>query len=370
LKYPVFEPDFGEAEIAAVTSAMRRGEISGVFGKSISQFEEAFASYCGVGHGVAVSNGTVALQLAARVAGVGPGDEVLVSACTNIASALAVFYNGAITIPVDACPRTWNLDLGLLERLITPRTKAIIAVHFLGNPVDMPRLMEIAERHGLKVIEDCAEAHGAEWQGRKVGSFGHLACFSFLSNKVITTGEGGMILTRDAGMAEQLRYLRSLAFGKIRFYHEEAGYNFRLTSMQAAMGVVQVGRLEEIIGKKIDLYRRYQKRLASIRGIRLVQEPTDGRHVHWMVGLRLDREFGISRDDLRNRLTAHGVDTRTFFCPMNQQPFLNRQPGSRRASCPIADDLWKDGLYLPSTTSLSDVDLDFIVGAIRGSGGI
>lgn len=365
MKYPVFEPDYGDAEISAVTSAMRRGEISGVFGKSIPEFEEAFARYCGVPHGVAVSNGTVALQLAARVAGVVPGDEVLVSACTNIASALAVYYNGGITVPVDACPDTWNLDLNLLETLITPRTKAIVVVHFLGNPVDMPRLMDIANRHGLKVIEDCAEAHGAEWKGQKVGSFGHLACFSFLSNKVITTGEGGMVLTRDPKMAEELRFLRSLAFGKIRFYHEAPGYNFRMTAMQAAMGIVQTGRLEEVIEKKINLYRRYQARLVGIPGVRLVKEPLEGRHVHWMVGLRLGREFGVSRDRLRAHLAAGEIDTRTFFCPMNQQPFLKLQAGNREVACPVADKLWEDGLYLPSTTALADVDLDYIAGQIR-----
>lgn len=351
----------------AVTSAMRRGEISGVFGKSIPEFEEAFARYCGVPHGVAVSNGTVALQLAARVAGVGPGDEVLVSACTNIASALAVYYNGGNTVPVDACPDTWNLDLNLLETLITPRTKAIVVVHFLGNPVDMPRLMDIANRHGLKVIEDCAEAHGAEWKGQKVGSFGHLACFSFLSNKVITTGEGGMILTQDEKMAEELRYLRSLAFGKVRFYHEVPGYNFRLTAMQAAMGVVQTARLEEVIGKKISLYRRYQARLAGIREIQLVQEPPGGRHVHWMVGLRLGPKFGVSRDRLRDCLATKGIDTRTFFCPMSQQPFLRQQVGHRDVPCPVADALWQDGLYLPSTTSLTDADLDYIIGQIQAA---
>jgi len=367
LKYPVFEPDFGEAEIAAVTSAMRRGEISGIFGKSIAEFEGAFAGYCGAAHGVAVSNGTVALQLAARVAGVGPGDEVLVSACTNIASALAVYYNGGITVPVDACAKTWNLDLNLLETLITPKTKAIVVVHFLGNPVDMPRLMDVANRYGLKVIEDCAEAHGAEWKGQKVGSFGHLACFSFLSNKVITTGEGGMVLTQDAQMADEMRYLRSLAFGKVRFYHEVPGYNFRLTAMQAAMGVVQTARLEEVIEKKIDLYRRYQARLSSIPGIQLVQEPLEGRHVHWMVGLRLGPKFGVSRDRLRDHLATKGIDTRTFFCPMNQQPFLRRQAGHRDAVCPVADALWEDGVYLPSTTSLTDADLDYIAGQIRSA---
>lgn len=360
MKYPVFEPDYGDAEISAVSEAMRRGEISGVFGRSIGEFESAFASYCGVKHGVAVANGTVALQLAARVAGIGSGDEVLVSASTNIASALAVYYNGAVTVPVDSEDDTWNLDLDLLENLITPRTKAIVVVHLLGNPVDMDRLMEIAKRHNLIVIEDCAEAHGAEWRGRKVGSFGHMSCFSFLSNKVITTGEGGMVLTNDEKMAAELKYLRSLAFGPVRFLHQDAGYNFRLSSMQAAMGVVQVRRIEEIIAQKINLFRRYKERLQSVPGIQFPQEPIDGRHVHWMVGIRIREEFGCKRDNLRKYLDEAGIDTRTLFCPMNQQPFITLQKGYGAVQCPVADKMWDDGLYLPSTTSLVDGDLDFI----------
>ncbi|MEO8205535.1 MAG: DegT/DnrJ/EryC1/StrS family aminotransferase [Chthoniobacterales bacterium] len=360
MKYPVFEPDFGEPEIEAVVAAMRRGEISGTFGRAISDFEESFARYCGSNYGVAVSNGTVALQLAVRVGGVGPGDEVLVSSCTNIASGLAVFYNNAVTVPVDSEDHTWNLDLDLLESLITPRTKAIVLVHLLGNPVDMTRLMAIANKHSLLVIEDCAEAHGAIWKGRKVGSFGHMNCFSFLSNKVITTGEGGMILTDDAEMARQLKYLRSLAFGPVRFLHEEAGYNFRISSMQAAMGVVQVAKIESVIEQKIALYRRYKERLQHLEGIQFPVEPADGRHVHWMVGIRIRKEFGPTRDVLKDHLTKEGIDTRTLFCPMNQQPFLVGQEGYRNIPCPVADRIWEDGIYLPSTTALTDSDLDFI----------
>lgn len=176
-----------------------------------------------------------------------------------------------------------------------------------------------------------------------------------------------MILTQDEKMAEELSYLRSLAFGKVRFYHEVPGYNFRLTAMQAAMGVVQTARLEEVIRKKISLYRRYQIRLAGIREIQLVQEPPEGRHVHWMVGLRLGPKFGVSRDRLRDQLATKGIDTRTFFCPMNQQPFLRQQVGYRDVPCPVADALWQDGLYLPSTTSLTDADLDHIIGHIQAA---
>ena len=365
MKYPVFEPEFGNAEITAVVEAMRRGEISGVFGRAIPDFEAAFAGYCGVEHGVAVANGTVALQLAARVAGVGPGDEVLVSASTNIASALAACHNGAVTVPVDSENITWNLDISLLESLISPKTKAIIVVHLLGNPVDMPSVMAIAEKHGLVVIEDCAEAHGAEWKGQKVGSFGHMACFSFLSNKIITTGEGGMVITNNSEYAERLRSLRNLAFGKVRFLHEVPAYNFRLSSMQAAMGIVQTARIEEFIARKIKLFEVYRSALAGIPGIQFPAWDPECRHVHWMVGIRIGPEAPFTRDQLKDHLAANGIDTRTFFCPMNRQPFIAAQQGYRLVECPVADAMWYDGIYFPSTISLAIGDVENIVTSIR-----
>lgn len=365
MKYPVFEPEFGDAEITAVADAMRKGEISGVFGRSVPDFEAAFAGYCGVEHGVAVANGTVALQLAARAAGVGPGDEVLVSASTNIASALAAYHNGAVTVPVDSEDKTWNLDISLLESLISRNTKAIIVVHLLGNPVDMPSVMAIAKKHGLVVIEDCAEAHGAEWKGQKVGSFGHMACFSFLSNKIITTGEGGMVVTNDSEYAEQLRSLRNLAFGKVRFLHDVPAYNFRLSSMQAAMGIVQTSKIEEFIARKIKLFEVYRSALAGIPGIRFPEWDSECRHVHWMVGVRISPEAPFTRDGLKQHLAANGIDTRTFFCPMNQQPFIAAQKGYRRVPCPVADTMWRDGIYFPSTISLGSADVENIVASIR-----
>src|SRR5688572_25799258 len=228
----VFDPIIGEEEIEAVVAALRRGEISGSFGESIPRFEEEFAAYCGCKYGVAVSSGSTALHIAVAAAGIGAGDEVLISASTNIATALAVVHNGAIPVPVDSEEITWNLNLDLIEDLITERTKAIIPVHLYGHPVDMDRLMEITRKHNLLVIEDCAESHGATCRGRMTGSFGDMACFSFYANKVITTGEGGMITTNNEQLAERLRLLRNLAFTKPRFRHEEAGFNFRMTGYQ------------------------------------------------------------------------------------------------------------------------------------------
>ncbi len=362
---PVFEPKLGEAEVQAVAAAVRAGEISGSFGKCLPAFERRFADYCGCKHAVAVSSGTTALQLAVDVAGVGPGDEVLVSASTNIATALGVYHNGARVVPVDSESETWNLNLDLVESLIGPRTKAIIPVHLYGHPVDMDRLGEIAQRHKLLVIEDAAEAHGATCRGRKTGSFGHLGCFSFYANKIITTGEGGMVTTNDDALAEQLRLLRNLAFTKPRFWHERAGYNFRMTGMQAALGLAQLDRIESFIADKRRIAETYRRHLSGVTGLQLPAEASWARNVYWMFAVCVHPEFGVSRDELAQRLSADGVETRTFFCPMNQQPCLS-PPGSRELPpCPVADALWERGLYLPSSCDLEETTIRWICERIR-----
>ena len=350
----VFEPIIGEEEIEAVVAALRRGEISGSFGESIPEFEQEFATYVGCEYGVAVSNGSTALHVAVAAAGIGPGDEVLISSSTNIATALAVIHNGAIPVPVDSENVTWNLDLDLIEGLITDKTKAIIPVHLYGHPVDMDRLMEIARKHSLLVIEDCAESHGATCRGRMTGSFGDMACFSFYANKVITTGEGGMVTTDNKDLAEHLRLLRNLAFTKPRFRHEEAGFNFRMTGYQAAMGLVQFRKIEHIISEKRRVAQTYNGFLKDIGGLQLPHEADWARNVYWMYAVVVDPKFGITRDKLMDRLRNEGIDTRTFFCPMNQQPCLQERPGFRAVPCPVADSLWENGLYLPSTYTLSE----------------
>jgi len=362
---PVFEPQIGEEEIEAVAGALRRGEISGTFGKSIVDFEQGFADYCGCKFGIAVTSGTAALQLAVAAAGIGRGDEVLVSSSTNVATALAIFHNGATTVPVDAEEITWNLDLNLIETLITPKTKAIIPVHLYGHPVDMDALMEIAKRHNLIVIEDCAESHGAKCRGRMTGSFGDMGCFSFYANKVITTGEGGMIVTNKDDLAKRLRLLRNLGFTTPRFWHEVAGYNFRMTGYQAAMGVVQLGKIDRIIAEKRRVAQTYNRNLQGLQGMQLPSELRWAFNVYWMYGVVVKPEFGLTRNELARALWVDGIETRTFFCPMNQQPFLRSQPGFRERPCPVADRLWETGLYLPSTWSLSDDLIGRIAGSVR-----
>lgn len=362
---PVYQPDISEADVQAVAAALRRGEISGSFGEALHLFEAEFARYCGCRHGIAVSSGTTALHLAVAAAGIGPGDEILMSASTNVATALAAYHNGAVSVPVDAEEITWNLDLDLLESLITKRTKAIIPVHLFGHPVDMDRLLPIARKHGLTVIEDCAESHGATVRGRMTGSFGEMGCFSFYANKVITTGEGGMIVTDDDRLADQLRLLRNLAFTTPRFLHQEAGYNFRMTGYQGALGLSQLGRIEQIIAGKRRVAQSYRRELEGVRGLRLPVELEWARNVYWMFAVVVEPEFGISRDALMARLREAGIETRTFFCGMNQQPFLKSQPGYREVPCPVADRLWTSGLYLPSTAALDEASIARIAEAVR-----
>jgi perosamine synthetase len=362
---PVFEPHLGDEEIEAVADAIRRGEISGSFGAEIPAFEREFAEYVGARHGVAVTSGTTALHLAVAALDLEPGAEILVSASTNIASALAAYHNGHVPVPVDSEPVTWNLDLDLIEAQITPRTRAIVPVHLFGHPVDMDAIDEIATRHRLVVIEDCAESHGASVRGRMTGSLGDLGCFSFYANKIITTGEGGMVTTSDDRLAERLRLLRNLAFGKPRFLHEEAGFNFRMTGYQAALGRAQLRKIESIIEQKRRVAHAYTSQLAEVDGIKTPVELEWARNVFWMYAIEVTDEYPLTRDELAGRLAEAGIESRTFFCPLSMQPFLRRQPGYRHVPCPVAERLWKTGLYLPSSITLSDEQIATIVERIR-----
>ncbi len=361
---PVFEPIIGKEEMDAVMDALQKGEISGSFGSYIPNFENEFAKYIGCKYAVAVSNGTTALHLAVAACDIKQGEEILVSASTNIASALAIIHNNAVPIPVDSEPETWNLNLDLIESLITSKTRAIIPVHLFGHPVQMEKLMVIAEKYKLIVIEDCAESHGASVNGKMTGNFGHLNCFSFYANKIITTGEGGMVTTNDELTADKLRLLRNLAFTKPRFFHEEAGFNFRMTGYQAAMGLAQVRKIENIISDKRRVAHLYNKYLANKPGIKTPFEAVWARNVYWMYGIVVDPELGITRNELVRKLSDQGIETRTFFCPMNLQPCVQRVKGFRQIDCPIAENIWENGLYLPSSTNLTEDQIAFVCDAI------
>ncbi len=362
---PGFGPVIDEEDIKAVENALRRGELSGNYGDTIKEFEEKFASFVGCKFGVAVTSGTTALTLAVAAAGISKGDEVLVSSSTNIATALGVTQNQGMVVPVDSGPNTWNLDLDLIDSLITKNTKAIIPVHLFGNPVDMEKLNSIADKYGLMVIEDCAQSPGAEVRGRKAGSFGKMACFSFYSNKIIVTGEGGMVTTNDPELAERLRLLRNLAFTEPRFKHEELGFNYRMPGYVSAMGLSQLGRIDQILEKKKRIYTSYLNYLRDVPGLGLPVIPAWAKSAHWVFGITIKPEFEISRDQLAKYLfEEQGIQTRTFFCPMNMQPALINNMAIKDVACPVGEELWQTGIYLPSSIELEERQIQFIADSI------
>ena len=365
---PVFEPVLEGREREYVLDCLDSNWISSI-GEYITRFETTFAEFCDVSHGVACSNGTAALHLAAEAVGVGPGDEVIVPAFTLIVGASTVFWAGATPVLVDVQPDTWCIDPARIEERITPRTRAIMAVHMYGHPADMPAIMDIARRHDLRVIEDCAEAHGALCHGRKVGSWGDVAAFSFYGNKIITTGEGGMVVTNDDTVAERARLLRNQAFGPERFVHHEVGYNYRMTNIQAAIGLAQCEGLGRRVAKRIEIARVYNELLADEEAVTRPHEAPWAKNVYWMYGLLVNESFGRSRDELREMLTERGVDTRSFFYPLHRQPVF--AGGHRRwpkldGDCPVSEDLGRRGLYLPSGYSLTPEIQEEVVRRLLG----
>jgi perosamine synthetase len=371
---PVNEPLLGQQEMEYVAECLRTGWISSA-GRFIEQFEERWAAYCGRKHGAAVSNGTTALQLAVDALDLRPGDEVILPSFTIISCAAAVVYGGGVPVLVDSEPRTWCMDVGQVAEKITPRTRAIMPVHIYGHPVDMDPLLELARKHNLAIIEDAAEVHGAEYlTGRsgskprwvRCGSFGALSCFSFYGNKLITTGEGGMVLTDDPRLAETLRSLRNLCFQpQRRFYHERLGYNFRLTNVQAALGLGQVERMDTILARKRWMGQEYTRRLQDIPGLQLPAEEPWARNVYWMYGVVLDEKTGLDADRFARRLRDHGVETRPFFLGMHEQPVFHRRGLFVNERYPVAERLARQGLYLPSGVALTEAQLDQVCGAVH-----
>jgi perosamine synthetase len=364
---PINEPVIGQREMEYVTECLRTGWVSSM-GAFLSRFEEQWAAYCDRKYGVAVSSGLAALQLAVTSLDLRPGDEVILPTFTIISCALAVVYGGGVPVLVDADPRTWCMDVGEVERKITPRTRAIMPVHIYGHPVDMDPLLELAQRHGLAVIEDAAEAHGAEYlagrsgpnsRWRRCGSFGTLSCFSFYANKIITTGEGGMVLTDDPQLAETIRSLRDLCYQRRRrFLHERLGHNFRMTNMQAALGLGQVERVEQIVAGKRRMGQEYNRRLADIPGLSLPAEEPWARNIYWMYALLLTDEAGPDAAAVAERLRERGVDTRPFFVGMHEQPALRNRGLFVGERYPVADRLSRWGLQLPSGVALTDRQLE------------
>ena len=363
---PVCEPVIGEKEENYILEALRTNWISSK-GRFVEEFAQKFAEFCGVRYCVLTTSGTTALHLALAALGIGPGDEVIIPAFTMAATAFAVSYTGATPVLVDSEPETGNIDVSKIEEKITPRTRAIIPVHIYGHPCDMDSLIALARKYNLFVIEDAAEAHGAEYRGRRCGSIGDVGCFSFYANKIITMGEGGAVVTNDPQIAEKLRLLSDLAHSpRKRFSHIDLGFNYRLTNLQAAIGLAQLERAEELIEARRRNAQLYNGWLEEIPGLRLPIEKRQHKNVYWMYGVVVEQEFGMDRDKLMEALRQRGIGTRAFFVPMHQQPIYRKKLRLfRDEKYPVAEELGRKGLYLPSGSGLTRDQIEYICTVIK-----
>jgi len=363
---PVSQPYLDSKETDYVNDALKSKAISGFFGEYIPRFEKTFASYCDTKYGVAVSSGTTALHVALVALGIKQGDEVLVSTLTNMATFFAVLYQGAKPIPIDIESDTLNMDPSILDTKITSRTKAIMVVHLFGHPVDMDPVNAVAKKHGLSVVEDCAEAHGALYKGKKVGSLSDAGCFSFYANKIITTGEGGMVTTNDAVLAERMRSLKSLTFGDdLKFMHKDIGYNYRLTNLQAAIGCAQVEKIEEIISNKRRIAAYYEQKLQDIKEIQLPVEKPYARNVYWMYHIVLKNTNLEQRHRIMKYLQNKGIEARDGFIPYNLQDTFIARGLTKKDDCPIANSVAYNSFYIPSGPVLSEEDMDYVVDNLK-----
>ena len=318
-------------------------------------------------HGIAVTNGTAALEAAVVALGLGPGDEVIMPTFTIISCAAAVVRAGATPVLVDSCSQTWNMDVDKMEARITPRTKAILVVHIYGLPTDMAPVLALAEKHGLKIIEDAAEVHGQTYDGRQCGSFGDLSIFSFYPNKHVTSGEGGMIVTNDDALAERCRDLRNLCFLKQRrFVHEELGWNLRMTNLQAAIGVAQLERLDEFVERKRAMGALYHELLSGIDGVELQQLDTGhSQNIFWVFGIVLKDHVPMDAQEAMQRLSRLGVGTRPFFWPMHQQPVFQKMGLFEGEHHPVAERIANRGFYLPSGMALTEAQIRRSAAALK-----
>ncbi|MEK6407032.1 MAG: DegT/DnrJ/EryC1/StrS family aminotransferase [Acidobacteriota bacterium] len=360
---PVCEPRLDGNEEEYLLRTVRTNWISSA-GKYITDFETLFAEKVGARYGVACANGTVALHLALTTLGVGPGDEVIVPAFTMIASANAVTYTGAKPVLIDSEPETYNMDVSQLESKITERTRAIMPMHTYGHPVDMDPVVDVAEKHNLFVLSDAAQSHGTQYKGMPIGGLGDAATYSFYANKIITCGEGGMITTNDPEIAKLARHLRDHAFSDERhFWHKYLGFNYRMTNMQAAVGLAQTERFEFLVECRRLNAQVYTELLSSVPGLTLPSEKPWAKSVFWMYGILVQPEFGMSRDELRDHLARRGIETRTFFIPMHLQPIYYKEYGHQ--SFPVAEMLCRRGMYLPSASTLTPAEIELIVQSIK-----
>ncbi len=352
---PVNEPDLSGNEKKYLIECVETGWISSE-GPYVTKFEEQFAARVGRKYGIAMCNGTAALVAAVRALKLSPGGEVITPAFTIISCITAILESGLTPVLVDSEPRTWNMDVNQIEAKITPKTRAIMVVHTYGLPVEMNRVLEIARRHNLRVIEDAAEMHGQTYYGKTCGSFGELSAFSFYANKHITTGEGGMVVTDDPGLAERCRLLRNLCFQPARrFVHEEMGWNFRLTNIQAALGVAQLERLDQFVARKRRMGTLYTELLSGVKGLELpVPETPAAKNIYWIYGIVLSEEIPFGAAEMMERLKKLGIGTRPFFWGMHEQPMFQRKGWFKGEHYPVTERISRRGFYLPSGLALTE----------------
>lgn len=363
---PVNEPLLNGNEKKYLCECIDTGWISSE-GPFVKEFEQKMSATVNRKYGIAVSNGTAALEVAAQALGIGEGDEVIMPAFTIISCAMAVTKLGAVPVLVDSDIHTWNMNVDKIEAKITSKTKAIMIVHIYGLPVEVDGILALAEKYGLKVIEDAAEMHGQTYRGKPCGSFGDISTFSFYPNKHITTGEGGMVVTDDEELAERCRMLRNLCFRKdVRYVHDEISDNYRFTNLQAAVGLAQLERLDEFVGRKRAMGRYYTERLKDIDGLILPIEETDyADNIYWVYGIVLDRQIQADNKTIQKLLAEEGIGSRTFFWCMHEQPVYQKRGLFTGETYPNAEYLARKGFYIPSGLALTEEQMERVVTGVR-----
>lgn len=363
---PVNEPLLDGNEKKYLNDCIDSGWISSD-GPYVKKFEEQFAARVGRRFGIAVCNGTVALDGAILALGIGTGHEVILPTFTIISCVTAIIKAGAKPVLVDADPVTWNMDVNQVEDKINKNTRAIMVVHTYGLPVNIDPLVQLAQKHGLSIIEDAAEMHGQTYKGKPCGSFGDISTFSFYANKHITTGEGGMILTDDEALAEKCRSLRNLSFiPSKRFVHYELGFNWRMTNLQAAVGIAQLERLDEFVSKKREMGKLYTRLLENVSQITLPLHATEyAENIYWVFGILLNHHTGLNAELFMRKLAGQEIATRPFFWNMHEQPILNEMGLFIDEKYPVAENMARMGFYLPSGMAITEEQIEIVAQKVK-----
>ena len=363
---PVNTPVIGSRERELVLECLDSGWISSD-GPFVARFEQEFAAFLGRKHAVAVTNGSAALDAAVASLELAPGDEIILPTFTIISCATAILRAGAVPVPVDCDPHTWNCTPEQIIAAVTPKTRAIMVVHIYGLLTDMDPVLEFARERGIAVIEDAAEAHGLTYRGRQAGTLGDISTFSFYPNKHVTTGEGGMVVTDDGRLADKLRSLRNLGFNnQRRFVHYELGWNLRMTNLQAALGIGQLERLPQSVERKRAIGSLYQQLLGNSDRILLPQTRVEGaENIYWVFGMVLSDRVPFDAQEMMKRLTAKGIGTRPFFWPIHEQPVLRNMGYFSEVTCPAAENIARRGFYVPSGLALTDAQIEEVAQAVQ-----